>query len=143
MRSTRSGKLYRDKVADSWKHEVRAACKLALLRDEVRGLIQLGEPVMVELDFWFPRPKAHFRTGRHAHLLKPDAPTYHVAKPDADNLSKAVLDAVSKFDGCPPLVWCDDQQVAWITSVKRYADPGVEPGAHVFIHSLDRGPIRG
>jgi hypothetical protein len=38
-------------------------------------------PIEAELNFYFERPKLHFRTGKFADQLKPDAPVYHSKKP--------------------------------------------------------------
>jgi hypothetical protein len=34
-------------------------------------------PLQVELNFYFGRPKVHFRSGKNSHLLKDDAPLWH------------------------------------------------------------------
>ena len=130
--------VYPDRRAHPWKHDVRAACKAALLRSGARGLHPLGTALAVEMVFRFPRPKSHYRTGRFAGELKPNAPTFHTAKPDADNCAKAVLDALGRFDQCPNLLWCDDAQIAWAPPLKLYADPEQEPGASVVIYPLER-----
>jgi Holliday junction resolvase RusA-like endonuclease len=54
----------------------------------------LEGPIKVNCDFIFPRPKSHYRTGKYAGQLKPNAPTWHCCKPDRDNLDKFVLDAL-------------------------------------------------
>lgn len=51
--------------------------------------------IRVDLDFFFQRPKSHYRTGKFSHLLRDDAPKYHVKKGDIDNLAKAVYDAMT------------------------------------------------
>jgi hypothetical protein len=38
-------------------------------------------PIEAELNFYFERPKVHFRTGKFADQLKPNAPVYHSKKP--------------------------------------------------------------
>lgn len=55
----------------------------------------IGVPVEVDALFVFPRPKAHYRTGRNAHLLKDTAPAWCSTKPDADKLARAVGDALT------------------------------------------------
>jgi len=106
----------------------------------VTGLVPLGVAVAVEMTFRFRRPKSHHVAGRRDRELKAGAPTFHTSKPDADNLGKALVDALGGFDGCPHLVWCDDQQVAWAPPLKLWADPGQEPGAHVAIYRLEKDP---
>jgi Holliday junction resolvase RusA-like endonuclease len=84
------------------------------------------------------RPKAHWRTGQHAGMLKVSAPVHHTSKPDMDNLYKAVLDALGEFDGDPALVWADDAQVAQGQISKRYTRMGEDPGVTVAIYELQR-----
>ncbi|MFZ1730810.1 MAG: RusA family crossover junction endodeoxyribonuclease [Bacteroidota bacterium] len=55
--------------------------------------------------FLLPRPKSHFRSGRNAHLLRETAPRFPTSKPDADKLSRAVLEALTG------VAYKDDAQV--------------------------------
>ena len=71
-------------------------------------------PIEMNLDFYFSRPKTHFRTGKLKHLLKPTAPSYHSGRKDLDNLIKFVLDALNKH------AYLDDGQVVCIKSRKFY-----------------------
>ena len=75
--NTKSGHHHRSTKADPWKHAVRAAAKLAVLRAGVRGLIPLGVPIEVEMWFWFPRPKKHYLGNNRDRELRPGAPTHH------------------------------------------------------------------
>jgi len=52
-------------------------------------------PIRVNMCFYMPRPKNHYRTGKFSHLLKDDSPVYHSQRPDRDNLDKAVLDVMT------------------------------------------------
>ena len=45
-------------------------------------------PLRMHLEFYFPRPKNHYRTGKYSDQLKPSAPHIHTNMPDVDNLSK-------------------------------------------------------
>ena len=71
-----------------------------------------GIPLSVRLVFGMLRPKAHFKS----IYVRPNAPKWHTSKPDADNLAKAVLDA---------LVDCkvidDDKRVALLYASKSYS----------------------
>jgi len=89
----------------------------------------LHGPVFVSLTFVFPRPKAHYGTGRNQNALKPSAPQMHTVAPDADKLMRSVLDALTESGAIR-----DDSQVAWWRGSKRYTDtlypvPGV--GIHI------------
>ena len=57
-------------------------------------------PVVLELAFYFARPKAHFGTGRNAGTLKPSAPHHMSRTPDLDKLVRAVGDALAGIDRC-------------------------------------------
>ena len=133
-------RIYRGKSADVWKHQVRAAFKLALIKTGARGLIPPGRPIFVQVIARMPRPKAHWVAGRRGGRLKDSAPYWHTSKPDRDNLEKAVLDSLGKFDKLPRLLWCDDSQAVAGPTVKRYTEPGEEPGAEILIQVLDQMP---
>lgn len=57
-------------------------------------------------------------------------------KPDVDNYAKGPLDILTKSPG----FWRDDSQVVFLGVLKRWADPGEEPGFHVFYMEHDHGP---
>jgi Holliday junction resolvase RusA-like endonuclease len=78
--------------------------------------------------FVMPRPKAHYRTGKHAGELRPDAPHYHTTKPDLTKLIRSTEDALTGF------AWVDDSQLA------RHSDPtkvyGDTPGCLIVVRRL-------
>lgn len=82
------------------------------------------DPIELSVRCRFRRPKAHF-TKRG---LRADAPSAHLSKPDADNVVKAIADALSQVG-----VWRDDCQVAWCLVEKRYVNDGEVPGASITI----------
>lgn len=112
--------------AHAFRRAVREAVRSSLPETPWDG------PVMVDLDFYFPRPE---------RLLKRSSPTSRVpyaAKPDRDNLDKALLDALTArapnprtrgpdADGYPGL-WVDDAQVCDGRIGKWYVPLGGEPG---------------
>ena len=108
-------------------------------RDAVRGEAQramggappLGGPLAVDVFFYLPRPKGHYRTGRNAGQLRPAAPAVPCSAPDIDKLARAVLDGLTEGGA-----WKDDGQVAVLTVVKRYAD-SIAPGCSVRIAPAD------
>jgi Holliday junction resolvase RusA-like endonuclease len=103
-------------TAEEWKSLIAAAAKPHTPPTPILG------PVCVDLTFFFPRPKSHFRTGKNAGALRDDAPLWHTGKPDRDNLEKAVLDALTQLGG----FWRDDSQVCDGRVVKYYrSEPGV------------------
>ncbi len=105
------------KEMQAWKKALDSA--LAEIPD--RGL---DGPMHVELVFRLPRPKAHYRTGKFSHLLKDSAPGDEGSRCDVDNLSKVVLDKITRSG-----YWIDDNQVVFMSVRKRWAfeeDPGCE-----------------
>lgn len=78
-------------------------------------------PVRISVTFGFMRPKAHYRTGKNAHILRDDAPTYKTSTPDGDKLARAIGDALTG------VVYKDDSQVQWgfldkVYDTNSYAD---------------------
>lgn len=88
-----------------------------------------GQGVSLEVEFVLPRPKGHLGTGRNAGQLKPSAPKRHTSKPDVDKLTRAILDALTG------VAYVDDSQVDVAPARKRYADPGEEVGARIWVSS--------
>jgi len=111
-------RVYDPGTAEGWK-----GC-VAIAAQAHRGKFTAG-PLRVSIRFEFPRPKSH-STKRG---LRPDAPDYHMAKPDADNAAKAVLDCLTEIG-----VWPDDALVSVLLVEKWY---GFTPGAHITIEELD------
>jgi Holliday junction resolvase RusA-like endonuclease len=106
--------VYTPDTADAWKAEVRrAALSKCTTPEPLRG------PLSVRLTFHMPRPKSR----------KGDV--WHTSRPDADNLAKAVLDALGDAR-----IWCDDAQVACLSAKKFYAAGTNDAGCAVIIERL-------
>jgi len=86
----------------------------------------------MELICVFPRPKNHYRTGRHSGTLKDSAPFWHISTPDADNILKFVGDALNG------IFWHDDRQVMPMGVWKVYGSP---PGVLVRLFEPDANDI--
>jgi len=81
----------------------------------------IDQAIRVDTTFYMPRPKSHYGTGRNSDKLKGSAPTFHIKKPDRDNLDKLVLDALTG------VVWTDDSIICKGLIEKVYArKPRVE-----------------
>lgn len=95
----------------SWRQDVKAAAIA------VRPSTPLDAPLAVLIDFRFPRPKSHFRTGANAHLLRDAAPAYPAnrATGDIEKLVRSTHDAITAAG-----VWTDDSLVALLSASKRY-----------------------
>lgn len=82
-----------------------------------RALLPAGTPVAIRLFVMVPVPKSWLRRDRDAALVGTLFPT---SRPDHDNYSKSVCDALTG------IVWADDSQVCRSLIVKEYADaPGI------------------
>lgn len=79
---------------DNPRTKPRRATVTAAALDARQGRPTLTAPVRLGLVFALPRPKSHYRTGKHAGQLKPNAPRYCSTKPDASKLARAVEDAL-------------------------------------------------
>src|SRR5690625_7364878 len=75
------------------------------------------EAVTTSVQFYLPRPKSHYRTGRFAGQLKPSAPLFHVTKPDSDKLLRAINDKQSE-----PGEIRDEATITNINRQKTYPD---------------------
>lgn len=99
--------VYDPGTADDWKSAVRAVAYAAWDR------VQIDEPVALYIVCHMPRPKSHF--GKNG--LKDSAPFHHSSKPDADNIAKAIQDALTDLG-----IWVDDSRISFLQISKRYAD---------------------
>ena len=106
-----------------WRAAVAAAAA-----ETMNGRPLLTGPVTIKVLFVFPRPKTHYRTGKHAAELRPDAPTYHAGKPDLDKLQRAIGDSLTGQ------VLRDDAQIARVIATKLYGEPAC---ARILIHEID------
>lgn len=96
------------------KHAALEAIKTSGEAMPLRG------PLKLDVTFFMPRPKSHYRTGKNAHILRDDAPGYHTSKPDATKLLRSTEDALTG------VLWNDDAEIAVQVVTKQY---GQQPGA--------------
>ena len=109
----------KDHPIHGYKQEVQLAAKVAMAgKDPVEGAVE------VAIVFCFARPKSHTKAQR--------LDDRHTQKPDLDNLTKAVLDALNG------VCWADDSQAFRLRPEKKWAseaktiiaidiDPTLEP----------------
>lgn len=129
--------------ARHWKMAIRsAACgALEIPFAPTHPVVPAGVPVAVWLVFMFPRPKFHFVARDPARgEVKKTAPHEHTAKPDADNLAKAVLDALGPWPK-EAIFWSDDSVVSQLTIEKRYTALDT-PGVRIQIRSPHSMTVR-
>lgn len=86
---------------------------------------QLDGPVNVDVSFYFPRPKSHYRANGE---LKPTAPYVHSTTPDLDKVLRSTLDALTQA-----AVITDDARVQQVQARKLYATSERAPGATIFV----------
>jgi Holliday junction resolvase RusA-like endonuclease len=124
--------VYDPSTAEGWKSQVAMAAKEYLPEKPLTG------PLRMELYFYFPRPKGHFRTGKRANELRDNAPVFHVSKPDSDNLAKAVMDAMTQLG-----FWMDDSQVARLLIQKEYSTHIYAAGCRIKLTHMKEPHERG
>ena len=115
--------VYDPGTADEWKLLIRDAAS------KVSPPLPILSAISVRIIFFMPRPKSHF--GKNGEV-KSGAPFFHTSKPDADNLAKAVLDAI----GTLGTFWRDDSQVSVLRVSKVYSAQA--SGAEVKITSEEK-----
>ena len=126
-----SKRVYNGRLVESskkvkpWRQDVKQAILDSYDGDTARG------PVVVQAIFYLPRPKSHYRTGRHAGELKDNAPIVCATKPDLDKLQRSTGDAITESG-----IIIDDSQIVGWTVHKLYADPA-PVGAHITIDATE------
>lgn len=108
-----------NKNLGDWRAKVTAKAREAWGVDRP----PLDLPVSASIQFYLPRPKGHYGTGRNAGILKPTAPLFPAVKPDVDKLIRSVFDSLTMGG-----VWKDDALCWNVAASKLYADatfPGV------------------
>lgn len=121
-------RMYDPASAEAWKNCIAIAAR------QHCPFLPLQGPIGLDLTFVFPRPRNHYGTGKNALRLKLDAPRYHTNKPDEDNCTKAVKDALTILG-----FWRDDCQVCAGLRIKVYTGFGLftQPGLHLVIRPLE------
>ena len=79
----------------------------------------------VKMTFYVPRPKGHYKTGKNADVLRDNAPTFPLKKPDVLKLARSTEDAMTG------IVWDDDSSSVTLTLRKRFSITGC--GADILI----------
>lgn len=112
-------RVYNPDTADGWKKAIWVQAT------RVRPTTPYDGPVRVDAEFYFARPQ------RLEARKYPARPMLHTAKPDRDNLDKALLDALTEAG-----IFNDDAQVCAGGLAKFYVARGQAPGAVVRITFL-------
>ena len=85
----------------------------------------------VQMVFHIQRPKSHFRTGAYASQLRPDAPIWHLVKPDTTKFVRAAEDALTG------VLWVDDARIPKQVNDKEWCEPGRIAGVWITVWVLD------
>lgn len=86
---------------------------------------RLDGPVTLDVSFYLPRPKSHFKANG---ALKDTAPFVQSTTPDLDKLLRSTLDALVQA-----AVIADDARVQHIEARKLYATSERAPGALIML----------
>ena len=103
-----------------WREAVVAAAT-----NQGHANLMLEGPVTVDVSFYFPRPKGHYRADGS---LRDSAPFTHSTKPDIDKVLRSTLDALVQA-----AVIADDSRVQEVEARKLYATTDRAPGALIFV----------
>lgn len=107
--------------AKPWQSVVAAAGHEAMA-----GRPLFDGPLTVSFDFWQPRPKGHYGTGRNQGAVRASAPRHPTGRPDLLKLARAVEDALTG------VCWRDDSLIVSETLWKTYGEPA---RLHVWIYA--------
>jgi Holliday junction resolvase RusA-like endonuclease len=111
----------------AWRNDVKYAAHKVF---EDQG--QIDGAVIVEIEYYFRRPKSHYGTGKNSDILKASAPKRMTKRPDLDNLNKAVLDAIQDSN-----LLKDDSAVVRLISTKHYVFRDYAEGARIKINPIE------
>lgn len=118
------------KKVKPWRDAVRSEAVAAMA---AAGLPQMDGPLVLEVTFYFDRPKSHYRTGRNAHTLRDGAPLAPEGKPDLSKLVRSTEDALTDSGAIK-----DDSRIVSMWASKAYTtDPHAltTPGARIALRS--------
>jgi Holliday junction resolvase RusA-like endonuclease len=117
-------------TAENWKSLIMVEAKA--FRDQ----LPIEGPICLAVEFHFTRPKNHFQIRRGELAgVKAAAPLWKEAKPDIDNLLKAVMDALTQVGA-----WRDDAQVCETVVRKKFCELYQAQGAQITISRLEVTP---
>ena len=124
-RSTQSGRHYTPAKTRQYEAEIKAAAMKAAV---LQGWLKSDVPLRVHIGAWFAVPKSWSKKKRTAAMA---GNLYPTGKPDADNIGKAVCDALNET------AYNDDSQVVECVIRKRYCrSEGEAPHITVFVERI-------
>jgi Holliday junction resolvase RusA-like endonuclease len=115
-----------------WREAVRHTAENAMRPPGFPDESWPDYPLAVHLTFTLPRPRSHYRTGKHAHQLREDAPDHPARRPDLDKLIRSTLDGLTDSG-----IIADDAAVVILRAVKCYPGGDMDaldtPGAAIVV----------
>lgn len=111
-----------------------AAC-VSIMRQA--GGQKLRAPLAVSIVAVFPRTKAQLACDRHGNVRSGADRLWHTKKPDADNVTKIVLDALVRAG-----VIEDDAGIVYQTCRKVIRAVDERPGVHIELTEIHHSPRR-
>jgi Holliday junction resolvase RusA-like endonuclease len=117
---------YKDEATDTYMGVVMTFCRTAMAASGQRE--PMTGPLAVEIDAWLRRPDRLIpRVGPRIRKAQPPSEAFPAcAKPDADNVAKLILDALTQAG-----VIADDKAVWSLSVKKRWVAVGGEVGVDV------------
>ena len=93
----------------------------------MRGQKLMDGPVTVCVEFFFPRPKSHYGSGKNSQVLKASAPSLHSQSPDLDKLIRCLGDAMTG------IVYQDDRQIYAVEARRSWTVSQARAEVEVFL----------
>ena len=130
-RTAHGGMRESSRAVAPWREAVRHATQTAIAAATAPAW-EAPYAACVHVVFTLRRPASHYGTGRHAHLLKPQAPQHPRGRPDLDKLIRSTLDALTDAGALT-----DDSTVIRLDAVKCYPGGNLDaldtPGAIITV----------
>ena len=100
-------RIYTPKATETYEREIKKAW------EKVNGSEPFSGPLVMRLYFYMPIPKSETKANKLKMLEKKKRP---VTKPDLDNLSKSIMDALNG------VAYNDDNQIVTLLAKKYYGE---------------------
>ena len=108
--------------------------KFAAKAEYAKPKKMLEGALRMQVVFYMPRPKKHFRTGKFKGQLKKGVPYWHTYVPDVDNMEKFVCDALEMAG-----FYKNDSYIAQKQSEKIYCNPDEDARTEINLIQIDEG----
>jgi Holliday junction resolvase RusA-like endonuclease len=117
----RYGAIYEtNKELESWRADAIHTMQQTYTGSKITGAVS------IDATFLFPRPAAHYGSGRNRGKVKPNAPLMKITAPDLDKLERALGDVLTQAG-----IIQDDRQIVHWDCRKCFTQ--LAPGTEVWI----------